>query len=89
MPDLGGHKVHLTDEAAVMLEGCNFLRVWRPEDHWLVASDPSRIVGCVAVMFNTISRELCLSARGQVTHPEIMLSDKYSFLSIGGNNSIP
>src|SRR5262245_54696674 len=88
MPDGGVDQIHFTDTAAVMLKGCDFFRIRRPQEDRTIATGPAGIVGRVAKISDPILRELGFPSGSYFTNPKVEIADECGPSPVGRKNTV-
>src|SRR5688572_6797774 len=88
MSDPRADQVHIADAAAVVLEGRNPFRVWRPQQDWAVALGPAGVVGRVREVLHAIGRDLDFLLRRYVPHPEVEVAHERRAFAVRGEDVI-
>src|SRR6185436_6263365 len=76
-------QVHVARSTLVLLEGRNFFRIRRPNEHRPIAVRPAGVVCRVAKGFHAISRKLGVFSGRNVAHPEVVIANESRALLIG------
>src|SRR5262245_35141819 len=82
------HEIHFPGPAAVELECCDLFRVRRPQQHRIVASGPTSIVGGVTEILNTVLRKLYVLPPCEVANPKVVITDESCAFAVRRQNAV-